>query len=278
MYTQLMKHYIKIWTILFIFSATPIIVSNLLQSLQIEDQSNVLIAKKASPILNSTKIEKQLPSTNLDRYKKAKKLLYLTFDDGPNSHTIEILKALKSKNVQATFFLLKANIDKHPEILKQIIAAGNSVGCHGVSHRIDIFYSNVNTAITEMKTCQRAIYDVTRVNTQLIRVPFGSYPHLTHEIKDGLNNAGFIYWDWNIDSEDWTVEDEHKVFGNIIKQLQLIEARGKTPTILLHDKKVTAKMLPKLLDELLARDYEMKALSSGIKPVQFDRFQTPVQK
>lgn len=271
----MMKHYIKIWAILFIFSATPIITVHLLELFQIKDLSKDLIGKDASPIIFSSKRIKKLPLAITDRYKNQSKIVYLTFDDGPNRHTIEIVKALKSKNVQATFFLLKYNIDKNPDILKLIVENGNTVGCHGVSHRIDVFYSNVMTAVDEMRQCQRAIHDVSQIHSPLIRVPFGSYPHLTHEQKQGLEDAGFIYWDWNIDSEDWTIDDDKKVLENIKKQLHFIESKGFTPTVLLHDKEVTAKMLPKLLDVLLEKGYEIRPLKNDIKPVQFNRFLTP---
>ena len=52
---------------------------------------------------------------------EVRKVLSLTFDDGPNENTLAILDILKKNNVQATFFCIGKNIEKHPEILKRIM-------------------------------------------------------------------------------------------------------------------------------------------------------------
>ena len=268
-----MKLFIKIWTVLFIFSALPILIINLLNLQGVQDQSNGLKGKEVSPFISSVKKKNLSPHIQAEEHED--KVIYLTFDDGPNGNTREILSILQSKSAHATFFLIKGNIDKRPSLVKEIIKNGNAVGCHSVSHRVDVFYSSPAVAVKEMKQCQSAIYNSTRRHTPLIRVPFGSFPHLTPDIKQSLEQAGFIYWDWNIDSEDWTNDDASQVYKNIVTQLEFVESKGYTPTVLLHDKEVTANMLPMLLDYLNKNGYKIKGITSDKKPVQFNRFLRP---
>lgn len=266
---SVMKHYLKLATILFILSLLPILLINRMDFTGVTAESDGLKGKKGSYFISS--IEKKRLSPQLQNEEQEGKVIYLTFDDGPNRNTGDLIKILKAKNAHATFFLLKGNVDKYPEIVQDLVNNGNAIGCHSVSHRIDVFYANPTVAVKEMKLCQGAIYDITRLRTPLIRVPFGSYPHLTPDIKKALEKSGFIYWDWNIDSEDWTNNNPEQIIKNIKTQLKIIEKKGSTPTVLLHDKEVTVEMLPKLLDFLLKNGYKINPITSAEKPVQFNR-------
>jgi peptidoglycan-N-acetylglucosamine deacetylase len=64
-----------------------------------------------------------------------KKVLYLTFDDGPTPVvTRQVLSLLESYKAKATFFCIGRNAERHPEILKEIIGNGHAVGNHTYSH------------------------------------------------------------------------------------------------------------------------------------------------
>ncbi|PHR97481.1 MAG: polysaccharide deacetylase family protein [Leeuwenhoekiella sp.] len=63
------------------------------------------------------------------------KKLYLTFDDGPIPEvTPWVLETLKRFNARATFFCIGENIARHPEIFKQLLISGNSIGNHTYNH------------------------------------------------------------------------------------------------------------------------------------------------
>lgn len=69
------------------------------------------------------------------RKDRAKKVLYLTFDDGPTEEiTHWILKTLNELGIKATFFCIGNNAEKHPEILDEIAKNGHKIGIHGYSH------------------------------------------------------------------------------------------------------------------------------------------------
>lgn len=85
-------------------------------------------------------IVRRLYPNVLWRKDKNKKVIYLTFDDGPTEEiTHWILKTLDEFNIKATFFCIGNNAEKHPEILDEIRGNGHLVGIHGYSHVRGLF-------------------------------------------------------------------------------------------------------------------------------------------
>jgi peptidoglycan/xylan/chitin deacetylase (PgdA/CDA1 family) len=61
----------------------------------------------------------------------------LTFDDGPNPGTTEIiLKKLSDENIKALFFCVGDNLQKYPELMNRIMSDGHSFGNHTFNHKI----------------------------------------------------------------------------------------------------------------------------------------------
>ena len=69
------------------------------------------------------------------RMDKNKKVIYLTFDDGPiPESTPFILDTLREHGVKATFFMVGDNVHKYPHLFQQIVAEGHQVGNHTYNH------------------------------------------------------------------------------------------------------------------------------------------------
>jgi peptidoglycan-N-acetylglucosamine deacetylase len=63
------------------------------------------------------------------------RVLALTFDDGPDPlHTPMVLDILRAENVCATFFLIGERVERHPEIVRRIVAEGHQIGNHAYRH------------------------------------------------------------------------------------------------------------------------------------------------
>ena len=61
----------------------------------------------------------------------------LTFDDGPNPGTTElILKKLSDEKIKALFFCVGDNVQKYPDLVQQIKDEGHSFGNHTFNHKI----------------------------------------------------------------------------------------------------------------------------------------------
>ena len=96
-----------------------------------------------------------------------KKVIYLTFDDGPIPIITEkILKALSIFNAKATFFCVGENVKKYPSIYKEILSEGHSTGNHTFSHLAGL-KTDTKTYIENVKRAKEYI------DSDLFRPPHG---------------------------------------------------------------------------------------------------------
>lgn len=81
--------------------------------------------------------------TNADDEINSKKVVYLTFDDGPSKNTPKILDILKENDVHATFFVICPYIEAHNALIKRAYDEGNAIGNHTHNHEFKyIYFSN----------------------------------------------------------------------------------------------------------------------------------------
>lgn len=209
-------------------------------------------------------------STNsVQAQQEEKKVLYLTFDDGPSEYTHELLDILLSHHMKATFFMLEAEMKAHPDVVQRMIAEGHGVGLHGVSHNKNTFYAGEMGPLKEMEQANQALEGIVGMRTSLVRTPYGSSPYLTNSQEVQLLNHQYILWDWNIDSRDWCYRNAEKTFYATIK---MIKASKKEPKVILfHDIKqavTTMKLMTKWMED---NNYTSEAITSELKPVQLSR-------
>lgn len=200
--------------------------------------------------------------------KTTEMVAYLTFDDGPASSTEEILDILQVYNAKATFFMIEPQIHKYPDAMLRMRDEGHALASHSVSHKLKVFYQSTEQMILEMETTVQTIKETTGVESRLIRVPFGSVPHMTKEQKAIMAEHGFKLWDWNVDSRDWSFKDGSYI-EYTIAQLEKLRSRKKSPVILLHDLHSTAAHLPRLLSYMVEQGYEFHVIDSSLPEVQF---------
>jgi chitin deacetylase len=102
------------------------------------------------------------------------KLVALTFDDGPSTvRTLPLLALLKKHNVKATFFMLGENIEKHPEIAKEVFKDGHLIGNHSYNHPRLVFKSPAFVRRQIEKT-DTLIQQLGRTEVKYFRPPFSS--------------------------------------------------------------------------------------------------------
>jgi peptidoglycan/xylan/chitin deacetylase (PgdA/CDA1 family) len=86
----------------------------------------------------------QVAGEIVPRVETDRRVVALTFDDGPTpEHTDEVLKVLDEEGVEATFYLVGEEIERHPEAAERIVAAGHELGNHSYSHRRMVLVSGV---------------------------------------------------------------------------------------------------------------------------------------
>lgn len=124
--------------------------------------------------------------------------IYITFDDGPHpENTYKILSILNQYNVKATFFMTGFEMQKYPEIVRDVINANHTVAYHGYKHE-SMKKQNIKTFIADIKN-GRNLEKIFNIQLKLYRPPFGD-----------ISVLGFIYlvltgWKiimWSLDSRD----------------------------------------------------------------------------
>lgn len=119
-----------------------------------------------------------------------RKALYISFDDGPHPvATPFALKTLKDFNAKATFFCLGKNVRDHPEIYRQTLSEGHSVGNHSFSH-LNGWKSPVPDYIQDIQEAQALI------QSPLFRPPYGRMSKLQQKaLSAALPETRIIMWD-----------------------------------------------------------------------------------
>ncbi|MBV7505835.1 polysaccharide deacetylase [Bacillus sp. sid0103] len=197
-----------------------------------------------------------------------KKIVYLTFDDGPAPFSDKIIKLLEKYQFKATFFMIDGNIKRYPEAVNLMTKTGETVGLHSVSHSQKKFYKSKKTVLSELNQNRNTLKEVSGVNSFIMRTPYGSAPNMTDEYKKAVKEKGYIMWDWNIDSKDWYYKDKRYV-NNVIQQIKQMKHHNGPLVILLHERKETLAYLPKLLDYLKKEGFEGRPIENTTTPVQF---------
>lgn len=191
-----------------------------------------------------------------------RKVVYLTFDDGPKKDTPELLALLKELDVPATFFLMGLSVRAFPEYAKMIVDAGYAVGCHSMSHSYnrlkestDYVARDIERFIKEMRT-----YTDPEFTTDLYRFPGGSTSY-SSKTKAFVRDQGYAWFDWNAMTGDaqYTFDSDREMLEYTLGQLE-----GKDVIILLmHESKVrTRRILPDLVAYFRENGYEFRMLST----------------
>jgi peptidoglycan/xylan/chitin deacetylase (PgdA/CDA1 family) len=179
----------------------------------------------------------------------------LTFDDGPwLVNTPSVLKTLADECTTGIFFSIGKHATYYPEILKQVLAAGHTVGSHTWSHA-----TLTNKKLTDDQKKEEIEKGFSAVKWALGGVspaPFFRFPALQHppEMVTYLGTRNIAIFSCDLDSFDFKARNAQQVIDVTMKKLDKL---GKG-IILMHDfHKHTAEALPTLLRSLKAGGYKV---------------------
>lgn len=139
----------------------------------------------------------------------------LTFDDGPAQETLNILKVLKENNVTATFFVVGQNIEKNPEIFKELVKSGNEIASHTYSHS----HLNFKSPSEIMEEIEKTDELLARYNltTNLFRTPEG---HVSIFIWWGANKLGKKIILFDTISHDYSDPGKEEIINNVLSKVK----------------------------------------------------------
>jgi len=126
----------------------------------------------------------------------------LTFDDGPNAATVEVMRVLKEQNVPATFFIVGRMAKAHPDILAEVAANGYQLGNHSASHPLlgKRFDAHPEMLIDQIRQVHDEIAPLMKPGEKFFfRAPYGAWRSAHADILNAdpvlRNYIGPIYWD-----------------------------------------------------------------------------------
>lgn len=199
-------------------------------------------------------VAEQLSSYNF--YNNGKKVVYLTFDDGPTKYTPEILSVLKKYNIRATFFATGTALENSSEdikkTLKESYVYGNSIGNHTYSHDYKTLYPNgslnlnaFNNDLERNLALLRGVLGES-YNTNIVRCPggFNSWNNMS-PLKEQLNANNQYSIDWNALTGD---SSNIKSVKDMVSMAKETSEDKNVVILLMHE---TNKHTPEYLDELI---------------------------
>ncbi|MEF3304724.1 polysaccharide deacetylase [Paenibacillus sp. GYB003] len=198
--------------------------------------------------------------------------VFLTFDDGPSDHTPAVLDLLKEEGVPATFFVLGQNVAAHAEIIRRIAAEGHAIGNHTYDHVYDTLYGSFSEFWRQVQRTEKELEDKANVRTRLVRAPGGTYTNFDAAYFYLLERAGYVVYDWNVDSGD--SKRRGVPAREIVSGATDLTTAKKSPNevvVLLHDGSghgETVKALPDIIRFYKEKGYVFGSLSPDVKPIQ----------
>lgn len=186
----------------------------------------------------------------------SKKVLYLTLEEGhENNNTSQILDTLKAFNIPATFFVTKPFIEKHPDLIKRMVAEGHIVGNHSVHHIPMTQIHDKDKFAEEINGVAEAYKKVTGNDMpKFFRPPDWKYSkNSLRMIKD----LGYKTIFWSFAFKDWY--KEHLSEDYIVDKI----VSGAHPGAIISLYSVSDKdthVLGTAIKRLMAEGYEFKSL------------------
>ena len=166
--------------------------------------------------------------------------IYLTFDDGPNEGTTNvILDILREEGVSATFFVTCNGPDY---LINRIVNEGHTIALHTASHNYAYVYSSIDNYFADLNTVSNRVKNLTGIDSKIIRFPGGSSNtvsrrykyHIMSDLTSMVLDRGYRYYDWNVDSNDaGGANSSYQVYSNVVNNLSYSRAN----MVLMHDVK-----------------------------------------
>ncbi|MFN5240195.1 MAG: polysaccharide deacetylase family protein [Aphanizomenon sp.] len=179
-----------------------------------------------------------------------KKVIALTFDDGPwPNTTAKVLDILKKNRIKSTFFVVGQNVKNYPDLTKQIVADGHIIANHTWHH----WYHQMNAqaAAYEVANTTDIIYQTTGVRTSLFRPPGGI---MNNGVAAYAKNNKYAVIMWSADSMDYSRPAVPRLMNNIFREAK------PGGIVLMHDgggdRSHTVKALPEIISRFRKQGYE----------------------
>lgn len=194
-----------------------------------------------------------------------RKVIALTFDDGPSQYTPQMLDILKAKGAHATFFDVGTQSKGNGDIERRIVAEGHQLASHSNTHP--------NMPILSTKALRaelKAGFDQLSANgtdTRMLRSPYGAFTNTDWDRAGDLVSTNVL---WDIDTLDWKRPGADKIRDEVLTHAH------NGAIVLMHtgggDRSQTVEALPGIIDGLKKRGYKFVTVGELMALDQEQRF------
>ena len=216
---------------------------------------------------NKAEIKRKVIVKRKKIYTGGSGIIYLTFDDGPQSGTTDkILNVLKEEGVKATFFVTCKGPDS---LILREYKEGHAIALHTATHNYAQVYASVNSYYADLNQVSSRVKRITGLDSKIIRFPGGSSNTVSRRYQQGIMSfltkdvlsRGYHYFDWNVDADDAVgcVKSASPacVYNNVTKRL----SKNRNNIVLMHDvKPYTANALRDIIKYAKNNGYTFKKI------------------
>ena len=187
-------------------------------------------------LIRPPKVYRWLYKEAIFRNDPLQKRIYLTFDDGPHPEATDfVLSVLERHGIKATFFVLGKNVQKHPELYKELVNRGHGIGNHGMNH-LNGWASSTTDYVKDALQGRQVSGSV------LFRPPYG---RITLSQYNALRVTEKIVF-WDVISGDFDTRIGHrKVVENVLKNVR------NGSIITMHDSKKAMNNLVGSMNDII---------------------------
>lgn len=232
------------------------------------DSSNNKSTKERTIIVKEKAANYYVPAKgNKNTTISGKKIIYLTFDDGPSDYTAKLLDILKKYNVKVTFFVTGYGSDA---LIKREYAEGHTVALHSNTHNYSYVYTSIDNYYKDLYAVRDRVKRITGYESNIIRFPGGSSntvsrkydggTHIMSKLVKDVEAKGFHYFDWNVSSGDaGATTSTDKVYSNVVNHLKSDES-----VVLQHDtKSYSVNAVERIIKYGIENGYTFKPLNEN---------------
>ena len=210
-------------------------------------------------VVGTAAASRQLPIYCVDRGEQ--KLISISFDAAwGNEDTQQLIDILGRYQVPATFFVVGQWVDKYPESVTALHAAGHEVMNHSDTHP-HFPQLSVEQVGQELNACNDKVEAVTGVRPTLVRPPFGDYDDTS---INAVRSLGMEPIQWDVDSLDWKGISAPEITKRVTEKV------GPGSIVLFHNAaEHTPEALPGIIEALLKEGYTFVPISQLILPGEY---------
>jgi peptidoglycan/xylan/chitin deacetylase (PgdA/CDA1 family) len=178
-----------------------------------------------------------------------KKVIALTFDDGPGPFTSAVLSVLEQSRVPATFFEIGDEVARNPQIARMVVAAGYPVEDHTWSHP-DLTAIPITGVASQIDMTQAEIQAVTGTTPECVRPPYDAW---NGAVLNQVASRGLTTMSYSVDPKDWTLPGVQVIADRVVSAafpgavVDMHDAGG--------DRSQTVAALPQIISRLRAMGY-----------------------